>query len=601
MQSSVSEVPVAMRLEALRAAMSRHQLDALIIPSNDPHQSEYVAEHWAARTWITGFTGSAGTAIITQDHAGLWTDSRYFIQAEQELAGSPVTLHRQVVPHAPEHRNWLMEQLSEGARVGIDGKLLSIASAKALSEAFAAKDIELVTYADPVAEAWDGRPKLPVTPIFDHPVAIAGQSRGDKLAAVRAEMDARGIDWHLVTPLDDIAWLFNLRGSDVDFNPVYYAYALVGQHKAVLFIDPDKVDADLRAQLEADEVTIAPYRDLEEQLEDLGHVRLGLNPGTTSVRLRGALHEDCIVVHTPTLSTAMKGRKNATEIGHLRKVMVRDGIALLRLYRWLDAHIDDGNITEAMVAEKLNALRGEQEGYRGESFSAIAGYAGNGAIVHYRPQAGKDATLKREGIFLLDSGGQYIDGTTDITRTVALGPPTAEQKRNYTLVLKGHIALGSLRFPAGTAGFKMDTLARMHLWRHGLDYGHGTGHGVGFFLNVHEGPQSIRGSASGAATVAFETGMITSNEPGFYKAGEYGIRIENLVLCVEWETTDFGTFLAFEDLTLFPIATDLIDFDLVTKEEREWLNAYHEKVLKALGAELEGKELAWLQAQCKPV
>ncbi|MEM7038913.1 MAG: aminopeptidase P family N-terminal domain-containing protein, partial [Bacteroidota bacterium] len=488
MTTATTSSDIATRLSALRTAMNRHGLDAWIQTSTDPHQSEYVADYWAARTWLTGFTGSAGVAIVTADHAGLWTDSRYFIQAEQELGDGPFELHKQGIPHAPEHRVWLRNQLPKGARVGIDGKLVTIAGLAALEGIFAEKGITLVTEHDIIAEAWTDRPPMPEAPVVPHPTELAGMIRMEKLTRVRAAMKEAGVDHHLVSTLDDVAWLMNLRGDDVNYNPVFYGYVLISNSKSTLFVAPGKVSETLELALEEAGTVIAPYADLAAHLGAL-EGKLLVDTGKTSVAVRNALGDAATIVNGKTPSTAMKAVKNATEIAHFRRVMVRDAVALLRLYRWIDAEIDGGELTEVAVAEKLAALRGENPEYRGESFGAIAGYAGNGAIVHYRPAPESCATLKREGIFLLDSGGQYVDGTTDITRTTCLGTPTPDQIRNYTLVLKGHIGIATAKFPAGTKGYHLDSFARMPLWQHGLNYGHGTGHGIGFHLCVHEGPQ----------------------------------------------------------------------------------------------------------------
>ncbi|HEX2899039.1 MAG TPA: aminopeptidase P family protein [Bacteroidia bacterium] len=587
------------KLESLRVAMRQAQLAALILPSNDPHQSEYVAPHWKAREWISGFTGSAGTAVVTLDAAGLWTDSRYFLQAEQEVLGSGVAFHRQAVAGAPEHLDWLKGQLKAGDRVGIDGKLLSIEGQKALESAFAGSGLVLVTTADPVATAWQDRPGLPEAAVFAHAPALAGRSCSEKLAAIRGEMQKLGAAHHLVVTLDDIAWIFNLRGRDVDYNPVFYAFALIGVDTATLFIDPRKVDAGLAAALGSAGVQIAAYTALGSHLQGLsGNVLL--DPGTVSVTIAADLGADCKHIHAMAPSTAMKARKDAVELGHIRKAMEKDGVALLRLVRWLEAALAAGDVTEHLVGERLAGFRAAQPDYFGESFPAIAGYAGNGAIVHYRPAAEGSATLKREGVFLLDSGGQYLDGTTDITRTFALGALPEGAVQAYTLVLKGHVAVAKAKFPVGTVGHQLDPLARMHLWSAGLNYGHGTGHGVGYFLNVHEGPQGIAPQAGPRSRTPLEPGMIISNEPGYYEAGSYGIRIENLVLVVEAETTTSGKFLAFETLSLFPIEATMIDWDLLEQGERAWLRTYHLEVERRLLPYLDVAEQAWLKEKCAP-
>ncbi|MEM1322611.1 MAG: aminopeptidase P family protein [Bacteroidota bacterium] len=588
-------------IAALRAQMSQAKLDAYIIPSSDPHQSEYPAEHWNTRSWVSGFTGSAGLAIVTQDHAGVWTDSRYFLQAEEQLADSEFELHKQLIPHAPEHIDWLCQQLSKGQRVGCDGLLFSLGQINRLGKALDAKGIELDYQHDLIPAVWADRPALPKTPIFEHALHYTGQSRQDKLALIQQKIQAQGATACLLTTLDDIAWTFNLRGSDVECNPVFVAYAIVGANKVQLFMDQEKIPAPLQTQLEQEGIEILPYRAITAILDTLkAPHRLLVDKDTVSISLYDLIDEE-VVLSGPNVPRQLKAIKNDTEVGHIKAAMLKDGVALTRLYRWLDQALEEDGITEVDVSQKLDQLRRAQGDYHGESFSAIVGYNGNGAIVHYRPTPGSCATLRKEGILLLDSGGQYTNGTTDITRTTALGEPTEEQRRNFTLVLKGHIALARLRFPKGTRGIQMDTLARQPLWEHMLNYGHGTGHGVGFFLNVHEPPQGFAASISQRGTTPFEEGMFTSNEPGFYKTGEYGIRIENLVLTRTAGSNEFGTFLEFETLTLFPIDLRLIDVTLLSPEEKNWLNSYHAEVNRQLAPLLDEEEKAWMADQCRAI
>lgn len=601
MSTNSASSPIPARLSDLRKVLADRNLDALIIPSNDPHSGEYVADHWQSRAWISGFTGSAGLVVVTADKAGLWTDSRYFLQGEQQLTGIGIELHKSGTPGVKDHIEWILDQFGPGKHVAIDGKLISEDGFSKLLEKLNTKAINLVTEFDPIGDIWKNRPPLPADQIYEHDVKFTGKSRGEKLAQVREVMAERGAENHLLSTLDDIAWLFNLRGSDVDFNPVFYAFALIQQNTASLFIDEAKVQEALRIRLKADKIEVLPLGSLPQMLYALDGSSLLYDPHSVVYALSYAIPDGCRRVRDSAPATLLKSIKNETEIGHIRQAMVKDGVALLRLYRWLEAEIESGTVTEAGVGEKLAAFRAEQAEYMDESFPAIAGYKGNGAIVHYRPEPGNSATLHREGIFLLDSGGQYLDGTTDITRTIALGPPTPEQQRDYTLVLKGHIALARARFPEGKSGYHLDTLARMYLWENGLDYGHGTGHGVGFFLNVHEGPQGIRGNHRGNAITEYQPGMFTSNEPGYYKSGEYGIRIENLILCVEAGEFPSGKFLEFETLTLFPIDTTLIDQDLLNEAERKWLNDYHATVLKKLSPKLNAEEKAWLEGKCEAV
>jgi Xaa-Pro aminopeptidase len=589
------------KLRALRQAMREHFIDAYIVFSTDPHQSEYLAPHWQHRAWLSGFDGSAGTLIVTADYAGLWTDSRYFIQAERQLRGSGIELQKLKVPHTPEYEGWLREHLAPGSTVGFDGSVVSHRTAQRLERALGARQIDLESGFDLVGDSWPDRPPRPAEPVYELPVAFAGESREDKLARIRAFLAAEELDYYLLIALDDIAWTLNLRGSDVDYNPVALSYLLVGREKTFWFGASAQLTATAAAGLRAAEVTVHDYDALVSTLENLpAGRRIGVDPAQVCVDLRAVCDDWHEVVHTASPVRDWKGRKNATEIDHWRAAMRRDGVALLRLYRWLRTELEQGPVSEVAVAEQLARFRGEQEHYQGESFAAIVGYAGNGAIVHYRATPEHCALIRPEGILLLDSGGQYLDGTTDITRTFALGEPTAEQRRHFTLVLQGHIDLALARFPAGTSGAQLDILARNPLWRAGLNYGHGTGHGVGFFLNVHEGPQSISPNPrSAGAQRAFESGMVTSNEPGYYREGEYGIRIENLVLCVE--DPEQKDWLRFENLTLFPIDRTLIDPALLTPPQLAYLDDYHAWVQEELSPLLEPAERAWLAAACAPL
>ena len=592
---------VSEKIELLRQQMAAHQLDAYLIPSSDPHQSEYLSTHWQSRAWLSGFSGSAGTLIVLAEEAGLWTDSRYFIQAEQELAGSGIILHQQLVPHAPEHIAWLRDRLQPGARIGIDGRLFSVQQARSLEKQFYAKNIQLEYTLNLVAPIWTDRPPLPEDPVYEHDITFAGQSRTEKLESIRQALGRPG-DALLCSALDDIAWALNLRGSDIDCNPLFMAYLLISPAQATLYLSPEKISASLKNTLEADQVILRPYEAVWGDLERLdGSTRICLDPSHTSIALYSRLDPER-VAEAPSPIQHLKAIKNPTEIRHIRETMRKDGVALLRLFRWLESGLEDHQttITEYDVAQRLAAFRAEQPAYKGESFPAIVGYGPNGAIVHYRPQKESAAPIHPDGILLLDSGGQYLDGTTDITRTIALGIPTAEQKRAYTLVLKGHIALAAARFPEGTVGMQLDTLARLPLWMDGLAYGHGTGHGVGFFLSVHEGPNGFAASpTTSRGATPFRPGMLTSNEPGYYPAGKYGIRIENLLLCVE--SKEHPGFLQFETVSLFPIDTALVDVRLLHADELQWLNDYHQKVFDGLAPLLEATEVAWLKAKCHPL
>jgi len=585
------------RVKALRQAMQGQAIDAYIVPSNDPHQSEYVANHWKLRAWLSGFTGSAGTIVVRPTTAGLWTDSRYFLQAEEELKDSGIQLHKLGPSRSAGHLKWLKEELPLNSRIGFDGQLFSVEQVRQMQHKLEEKEIELVDI-DLLSNLWVDRTPLPTDTVFELPTEAVGQSRQEKLLAVQQKLREQEVDFHLVTALDDIAWLFNLRGKDVDCNPVFYSYAIIGQNIAHLFVDFSKISDDIRAHLKADGVFLKSYDLIEVFLNELTDDRnILLDPAATSHRLHKALGRTDVVEGKPIIPK-LKSIRNEVEVKFLRQAMQKDGVALVRLYRWLEAELQKRTVTECEIADQLDAFRKAQGDYFGESFPAIVGYASNGAIVHYRPEPETCAEVKNENILLLDSGGQYLQGTTDITRTVALGEPTAEQRRHFTLVLKGMIALSDIRFPKGTAGIQLDALARQYLWKEGLNYGHGTGHGVGFFLNVHEPPQSISASPAGRALTQLQPGMVTSNEPGFYKDGDYGIRTENLILCVESEEEGF---CHFETLTLFPIDTRLMDNKLLSATEKDWLNTYHQKVFEQLSPLLEQNEVEWLRAKCEAI
>ena len=597
----MSQIPE--RLRALRKAMVQHQISAYLVPSSDPHQSEYVAPRWETRAWLSGFDGSAGTLVVTHEEAGIWTDSRYFIQAEAQLAGTGVSLQKQRIPHAPEHVAWLTQHLKSGQRLGFDGRVVSLSQARLLKRKLTPKGIQLEASHDLAEMVWSDRPALPSSTIFDFGLQYAGASREDKMARVREWLAQNELDAVVLTALDDIAWTLNIRASDVDYNPVCLSYLIIGKTTAQWFVGKERVGEELASAMSQAGVQLAAYDAIDDALRQFPAAqRLAIDPAGLSYYHFELLAGKDLAEHGSPI-TAMKAVKNETEIAHYRQVMRKDGVALLRLFRWLEQELQSRGVTEVEVAEQLAQFRAQQPGYQGESFGAIVGYKGNGAIVHYRAMPDTCATLRQEGILLLDSGGQYLDGTTDITRTVALGPATDDQRRHFTLVLKGMIALARAKFPRGTGGAQLDTLARQYLWQDGLNYGHGTGHGVGFFLNVHEGPQGFATSAvTSRGRTAFEPGMVTSNEPGFYRTDHYGIRIENLILCVANETTDYGEFLSFEDLTLFPIDQRLIDKKLLNQEEKDWLNDYHQQVWEQLSPLLDNDdEVNWLRKQCNPL
>lgn len=587
------------KLNKLRQQMALYNIDAYIIPSSDPHQSEYLSAHWKIREWMSGFSGSAGTLITTATTADLWTDSRYFIQAEQELTDSVVQLQRQLIPHAPEHIAWLCENLPEGATVGLDGRLFSISQTRYIEKQLHKKNIHLAPTLDLITPIWENRPSLPLSPIFEHDLSLAGLSRTEKLHQVRQALLKQGSDAVLCCALDDIAWALNLRGTDIECNPLFMAYLLLTPTENTLYVNAEKIPPTLQHTLTADGIQIRSYHAIESDLENLSpSLRISLDPTTTSTHLFTQIKSH--LLESPNPIRDIKAIKNPVEIEHIYQAMRKDGVALTRLFRWLEDTLEAGQaVTEYQVAEQLSTFRAQQPLYKGESFPAIIGYEANGAIVHYRPHPAHAATIAQKGILLLDSGGQYLDGTTDITRTIALSAPTQAQKQHYTLVLKGHIALACCQFPEGTVGMQLDAFARMPLWQAGLSYGHGTGHGVGFFLSVHEGPNGFAPSATTSrGNTPFSAGMLTSNEPGFYLEGAYGIRIENLVLCQAASTKGF---LRFDTVSLFPIDTQLIEKSLLNTDEVQWLNDYHQKVFDELAPLLQEAEQAWLRTKCQAI
>ncbi|MBT8230818.1 MAG: aminopeptidase P family protein, partial [Bacteroidia bacterium] len=554
------------RLSSLRQQMDHFGIDAYILPSGDPHQSEYPASHWKSREWISGFTGSAGSAVITLSHAGLWTDSRYFLQAEEELSSSSFELHKMLNQFQPGYISWLSENLAAGSKVAIDGALYSLAQRKQFEKILSEKNIELVVTQDFIGSVWEDRPAIPVDKIFEHDVSFAGKSRETKLTEIRHEMRELGASKHLVTTLDDIAWMYNLRGYDVEYNPVFVAYTVISEDETLLFINEAKVPEDIRMRLEKDKVYLRPYESIIPYLNTLGQNDWVLiNEGTTNIELFNAL-KHAEVISGPLISRHLKAVKNETELDHFRQVMVKDGVALTHAFRWLENTVKERAVSEFEFSNKLAECRSQQEHYYGESFGAIIGYKGNGAIIHYRPDKEKCAMIHDEGILLSDSGGQYLDGTTDITRTISFSEPTAEEKNAYTRVLKGHISLSMAVFPEGTTGGQLDMLARKDLWQDGLNFLHGTGHGVGFFMNVHEPPQGFAPGGSMRARTKHVPGMVTTNEPGYYEENKFGIRIENLLVA---KKSSFDGFLDFETITLFPIDTSLIDQPMLTRGELE--------------------------------
>jgi Xaa-Pro aminopeptidase len=594
--------PVPARLTALRTAMQQHDVAAVLVPSADPHLSEYLPAHWSAREWLSGFDGSAGTLVIGREWAGLWTDSRYFAQAEQQLAGSGIELMKLRVPHTAEHLEWLQRQLGDGEVLAVAGDSVALAAQRQIERTLAG--IRVRTDLDLPGLIWADRPPLPQSPVTEHALAWACIARADKFARLRKAMRKLGATHHLVSSLDDIAWLTNLRGSDVECNPVFLAHLLVrADAGATLFVGRAKLDDAVVVALAADGIGIADYAAITSTLQELGtDDHLLLDSGRVVSAVAAAIAPEVTRIETANPSTAFKAVKSAPELDHVRDVMRRDGAALVRGFRRLEQRLAAGmTVTELDVDTLLHEERSAQPGWVGESFATIAGYQANGALPHYRATPQSHSTLQAKGLLLVDSGGQYLGGTTDITRVLALGETTAEQRRDATLVLKGMIGLSRARFPKGASGPQLDALARAPLWATGMDYGHGTGHGVGYFLNVHEGPHGIRPPAAGGALVALEPGMISSIEPGLYKPGRHGIRHENLAVVIEADRTEFGEFLAFETLTMCPFDRRALEPNLLNPEERAWLDDYHANVRAALSPLLAEADLEWLNRHCAPL
>ncbi len=585
------------RVNALRSLMEEKEIHAYIITSSDPHMSEYVPEYWTARQWISGFTGSAGTVVITRDKAGLWTDSRYFLQAEKELEGSGIDLFKMGIPGVLNQYQWLLSELEFEANIGFDGTCFSIAQTKELKNKLGDLSIHINEEDDLINEIWTDRPQLPKHKIFEHPVEFAGKSRKEKLAIIRNEMHKLDAKHHFVGSLDDIAWIFNLRGQDADFNPVAVTYALINEDSCTLYLEQSKLDDELIHSLKKDGIQTADYKKICDDLEELpGSENVLLDNNRSNLRIYRSISANIIERENP--SQLLKSQKNPTEIKGMKEAMVQDGLALTQFFCWLEENLGKSVITEFTLIDKLREFRSQQKHFMGESFGSIVGYKAHGASPHYSTTTETDCEIKAEGILLIDSGGQYMNGTTDITRTTALGELNQEEKMDFTLVLKGMIQMTLAVFPKGTRGCNIDILARQALWMHGKNYGHGTGHGVGCFLNVHEGPQSIRQELKEQAILP---GMISSNEPGFYKEGAYGIRHENLILCKEKLKTEYGEFLEFDTLTLFPFDTKALDLNLLNDTEKSWLNHYHQKVYDSLAPQLDEKHKDWLKNKTQPV
>ena len=586
------------RLASLREVMKREHLAAFIFPSTDAHQSEYVADHWLGRAWVSGFNGSAGTAVVTMTSAALWTDSRYFLAAEEQLHGTEFQLMKLRIPGTPSIAEWLGNELADVAspEVGLDGWVNSYAATSSLiSDLRNAGGITVRTNLDPLAEIWKDRPSIPENPVEIQPLEYAGEDATSKIQRIRKALRTYHADGILVSALDDIAWTLNLRGTDVHCNPVFVSYLLIASDKVSLFVDEAKVSAEVRAYLEAHGVSLYNYNKVEDGLKEYSEYNILLDANETNYYLWKTVRCQEILSHTSPIP-AMKAVKSEAEIAGYHRAMLRDGVAMVKFLKWLVPAVEAGGQTEMSIDRKLTSLRAEQEQFRDISFDTIAGYQAHGAIVHYEASAETDAPLKPEGLLLLDSGAQYQDGTTDITRTIALGPVTEEMKHIYTLVLKGHIQLELAKFPDGASGTQLDALARECMWREGLNFLHGTGHGVGSYLNVHEGPHQVRMEYMPAPLRA---GMTVTDEPGLYLAGKFGVRIENTLLIKDYMETEFGKFLQMESLTICPIDTAPIDVDMLLPEELNWLNSYHAEVYAKLAPYLDEEEQIWLKNATK--
>lgn len=586
------------RIEALRKLMKENKMDAYIVPSFDAHQSEYVAEHWKSRQWISGFTGSAGTAVITLEDAGLWTDGRYYIQAEKQLEGSGMRLFKAAEPDVPSFIEWLSDTLKEKNNVGFDGNVFSVDMVKDMQKEFSTKNIGLIIEQDLINELWSDRPEIPKSSVFIHEVKYSGKSTIEKLTQVREEMNKKGANHYLLTSLDDIAWLLNIRGNDVPNNPVVISNVLVAEDKCYLFIDSSKVSKEIQLHLEAEGIELKDYNDIEKCLKGLtAKDAVVFDSSKTNICLYNAIGQDTKKLEMINITTNLKGIKNEIEIENLKNCEIIDGVAMVKFIKWLKTSVNKEKITEISASDKLEEFRSQIELFAGLSFDTIAGYKDHAAMMHYKANEETQYTLKDEGFFLVDSGGQYYNGTTDTTRTIVLGKLTEEEKRDYTLVLKANIALSTAKFLYGATGANLDVLARQPIWKYGIDYKCGTGHGVGFFLNVHEGPQGFRANNY----TKLEKGMILTNEPGIYKEGKFGIRTENMMLVVEDEKTEFGQFMKFEAITYCPIDLDGINIDMMTSEEKQWLNDYHKDVNTKLSPYLNEEEKQWLKEETREI
>ena len=583
----------AEKLALLREALHRNRVDLYIIPSSDPHLDEYIPDFWKIIPWLTGFTGSAATVLITDTFAGLWTDSRYFIQAEKQLTGSGFEFVKPGAFQRNDYMDFMSENAKPGEKIGLDGRVFSLAAFRRLEKRTEGKDISFDTNCDLISPIWTNRPSMPFSMAFDHPVVYSGKDRSAKISEVRTKMMEQNADYHLLASNDDIMWLLNIRGSDLKYSPLLLSFALIGMEQILLFIDEAKIPPKLSFEFDRLGIVVLPYEEAGAIISSVTADHSVLyNPQSTSVGLFNSLSSNSKCIEDLTIPARMKAIKNKTEIGNIAKTMIKDGVALTKFFFWFDSNHDKEPMTENSLTARLFEFRAQQEHFLGSSFSTITAFNENSALPHYNAGEATGAEIGERGILLVDSGGQYMGGTTDITRTIPVGIPTPQQKRDFTLIIKGHINLALAKFPDGTRGYQLDFIARRAMWGSGMNYAHGTGHGVGYCLNVHEGPQSIS-PADNKTTI--EAGMLTSDEPAIYREGEYGIRIENLILCYEDEETEFGKFLRFDTVSLCYIDKSLIDRSLLDQKEIEWLNSYHSEVYEKLSPHLTAEEKTWLK------
>lgn len=592
------------RIEKLRKLMSEKGIDAYLVPTNDFHGSEYVGDYFKCRKYITGFTGSAGTAVITGEEAKLWTDGRYFIQAASELEGTGIELMKAGVEGVPSIKEYLEKKLTEGNTLGFDGRCVDYGYAVGLEEVFAPKGVRLFYEADLVGQIWEDRPEMSKESVVLLDTKYCGKSRDEKLADIRKQMEERKADIYILTSLDDIAWLFNIRGNDIPCNPVVLSYAVITKTEAFIYAAGEAFSKNVREALATAGVGLKPYNDIYDDVKNISSDKAVFIDGSrANYAIVKSIPDDVKIINDTNLTLLPKAIKNETEIANQKKAHIRDGVAVTKFMYWLKKNVGRMKITELSAAEYLERLREQGENYKGPSFEPIVAYGANAAMCHYSPTEESDMELLPEGFVLFDTGGQYLEGTTDVTRTIALGPCTKEQKKHYTAVLRGHLALAAARFPYGVRGVNLDCLARGPLWEQGLDYNHGTGHGVGYFLNVHEGPNSFRWKIKDGKTdnPVLEAGMITSNEPGFYLEGKYGIRTENMIVCVEAEKTEYGRYMCFENLTMVPIDIEAIDMSSMTDLDKARLNSYHREVYEKISSYLNDEEREWLKEITKEV